>query len=125
MDAIEPPRVMFGDRLRRFRIARGLTLREFAEDMPVSAATLGRYEHDGGRDDDATRRLALLVSSHWGIDAQWLLTGVAGAGFEPATSGLRARPLSLIIGLGHGAHHLGRPALAVVPDDPDDYELAS
>lgn len=67
--------VTFGDRLRRARLNLGMDQRDFAKGIDVHHATISRYEHDGGRDDASTRRLAHLVQGRYGIDAAWLLTG--------------------------------------------------
>ena len=66
----------FGDRLRRYRISRGLTLRQFADGTSISHATLGRIEHDGGDPaDQHTRRAAKLIQLRYGVPADWLLYG--------------------------------------------------
>jgi len=104
--AHELPELGFGDRLHRYRLSRGMTLRQFAEGTNVSHATIGRYERIGGNlSDPAVQRLAKLLQLRHGVPAEWLLQGtapdpktegrtVAGAGFEPATSGLHAWALA-------------------------------
>lgn len=65
----------FGDRLRRARLNLGLDQRDFAKGIDMHHATVSRYEHDGGRGDSSTRRVALLIQLRYGVSADWLLYG--------------------------------------------------
>ncbi len=70
------PELGFGDRLHRYRLSRGMTLREFAQGTNVSHATIGRYERIGGNPNDpAVQRLATLLQLRHRVPAEWLLTG--------------------------------------------------
>jgi transcriptional regulator with XRE-family HTH domain len=75
-DHHELPELGFGDRLHRYRLSRGMTLRQFAEGTNVSHATIGRYERTGGNPGDpAVQRLAKLLQMRHRVPAEWLLTG--------------------------------------------------
>ena len=86
------PEFTYGDRVRRVRLDTGLTQDEFAEQVGVTQAVISRHEKLDAPPSRNTRSLALLIQLRYDVPANWTLTGtvVAGAGFEPATSGLRA-----------------------------------
>lgn len=58
-DQAPPSRLAFGCRVREFRTARGLTLRELADRLQVSAATMSAIEN--GKTGVATERVARLA----------------------------------------------------------------
>ena len=95
------PEWTFGDRLRRVRRSMGLKQGQFAQLIEVQAKAYGQWESDINK-PHVVIRVARKVEQVTGVPAAWLLgvdrpgptagpglSLVAGAGFEPATSGLQ------------------------------------
>ena len=80
-----------GERLREWRLARGLTLRELGEDVapyldgqPVGRSSVANYERRNG---PTSEFLAALVQAYPDLDASYLLTGRPGTSRAWAESG--------------------------------------
>ena len=102
------PRIGWGSRLRAIRedVAH-MDQREFAESIGMNKGTYGGHE----KRIEVPRGARLVANSielRWRVPASWVLTGetpatgngdgglqVAGAGFEPATSGSQAQIITL------------------------------
>lgn len=70
-----PPRVTFGDRLRRVRLNTGLTQDQFAVTIGVSGAAIGKWELQQ-EDPRNAQMIANAVQAVHGVPACWLLCGV-------------------------------------------------
>ena len=103
------------DRLRKSRLASGMTQREFAQMLGIAAPRYSQWEcgNNGPRN---VVEVAQMIQAATGISAAWILgvdvppqgkpmaphpqgegpsSKVAGTGFEPVTSGLWARHIPL------------------------------
>ena len=65
----------YGDRVRRARLAQGLTQEQFADEVGVTPTLLGRHETSDEPPTRNRRALAAMIQLRYGIDADWLLTG--------------------------------------------------
>jgi len=97
------PEYTVGRRLRAAREDTGLSQSEFADSTGISRRTISRYESATSM-NEVKRPILMAWAMATGVPMIWLETGerpdpenpgpglpfVAGAGFEPATSGLVA-----------------------------------
>lgn len=95
------PEWTLADRLRKARETAGMDQVQLAEAMGIARTTVGNYEHGHTSPRPYILKEWALVT---GVPLWWLKGNaapegggpvVAGAGFEPATSGLRARMLAV------------------------------
>ena len=101
------PEWTFGDRLRKVRRDNHLTQMQLADILGVTSKAVDAWEGDRNLPRDLIRT-ATRIEDRFRLVRGWMLgyaegptapkgdgSAVAGAGFEPATSGLRAPVLSI------------------------------
>lgn len=65
----------YGDRIRRARLAQGLTQEEFAREVGSTQGIISNHEKLDRPPLRNTRALPLMIQLRYGLDADWLLYG--------------------------------------------------
>lgn len=104
----------FGARVRVYRAARGLTLKQMAADLQISPAYLSALEH--GRRGRPSRMLFLQIAAYFELDweAQEELETLlrhSNPKVTVDTAGLRPNATELANRLAHRIRHLKSPAI--------------
>jgi len=89
------PVITFGDRMRRLRLTLNLTQDEFAEQIGLSSATIGKYELLE-RPTRSAKHVAATIQLRYGVPRTWLLDGLPRQDSNLEPVGLSTQPEKIL-----------------------------